>query len=403
VVKNEIAIKLRQDEQCSITTAFHRQSYRSYPAVQKQRCGRVVSDSLSLHVLFVPVLAQQVNSVAHISRQMFAGKVASFGNMAAAASKKKVNVLIVGSGPAGLTAAIYTGRAGLAPLVAAGGVQGNIIPGGQLMITSEVENYPGFPEGIQGPELMDKLFAQSIRFGAEIVHDFATEFEFVAGGPHGVKVGSEWYSADAVILANGAAAKWLNNPGEAKFVNRGISACATCDGPLPIFRNQVIYVVGGGDSACEEALFLTRFAKKVVLVHRRDSLRASKIMAKRVIENSKIEVSWNTNIVGYLGDTALEGLILEDVISKERRDVECKGLFMAIGHEPNTKSLRGTGIDLDEVGYIKVQDLVHTNIEGVFAAGDCHDKFYRQAITASGFGCMAAISCERWLESRHSE
>eukprot|EP00475_Leptophrys_vorax_P032769 TRINITY_DN5098_c0_g1_i1.p1 TRINITY_DN5098_c0_g1~~TRINITY_DN5098_c0_g1_i1.p1 ORF type:complete len:368 (-),score=92.85 TRINITY_DN5098_c0_g1_i1:96-1199(-) len=320
-----------------------------------------------------------------------------------AVEAKKAKLVIVGSGPAGLTAAIYAGRAGLKPIMAAGSVRGQILPGGQLMITTEVENYPGFPEPIEGPELMDRFFKQAKNFGTEVHEEWATEFEFKQGGPHRLKIGKEQYETDAIILANGAAAKWLNNPDEDKFRNNGISACATCDGPLPRFKKKKIYVVGGGDTACEEALFLTRFASKVYLVHRRDQLRASKIMRQRVQSHEKIEMVWNTQIVGYKGDKTLDGLVLKDTVTGDTREVDCAGLFIAIGHEPNTKELVGTGLELDAEGYIKVRDHVHTNIDGVFAAGDNHDTYFRQAVTAAGFGCMSAITAERWLEGKESD
>jgi thioredoxin reductase (NADPH) len=316
------------------------------------------------------------------------------------AETKKVKLVIVGSGPAGLTAAIYAGRAGLKPVMAAGSVRGQILPGGQLMITTEVENYPGFPEPIEGPELMERFLKQAKNFGTEYYEEWATEFQFKQGGPHKLKIGKQDYEADAIILANGAAAKWLNNPEEDKYRNNGISACATCDGPLPRFKKKKIYVVGGGDTACEEAMFLARFASKVYLVHRRDQLRASKIMQQRVLNHEKIEMVWNTQIVGYKGEKTLDGLVLKDTVTGETREVDCAGLFMAIGHEPNTKELVGTGVELDAEGYIKVQNHVHTNIDGVFAAGDNHDTYFRQAVTAAGFGCMSAITAERWLEAR---
>lgn len=315
---------------------------------------------------------------------------------------RKVQLVIVGSGPAGLTAAIYAARAGLAPVVAAGAVQGSAIPGGQLMITTEVENYPGFPEGISGPELMHRFFEQAKKFGAEVIEEWATDFQFVSGGPHKLNIGGQPFEAEAVILSNGASARWMGLPNEEKFINHGISACATCDGPLPIFRNKEIYVVGGGDSACEEAMFLTRFASTVFLVHRRDHLRASKIMAKRTIEHPKIKVLWNSKIVEYKGDEKLEGLVLENVVDGTRTEVSCTGLFMAIGHEPNTASLKKSAIELDDQNYVKVHNHVYTNIDGVFASGDNHDTVFRQAVTASGFGCMSAIACERWLESKHA-
>ena len=310
-------------------------------------------------------------------------------------------VIIVGAGPAGLTAAIYAGRANLNPLVAAGEVQATDMPGGQLMITTEVENYPGFPEGIQGPDLMDKFMEQAKKFGSTIVEEYATEFDLPQGGPFKVKIGEKWHEAEAVIMATGASARWLNAPGEQKYRNNGISACATCDGPLPIFRNKHIFVVGGGDSAVEEALFLTRFASKVSIIHRRDELRASKIMQKRALENPKIEILWNTVIDGYKGDKFLETLVLKNVKTNEVYEDNVGGLFMAIGHSPNTKFLVNAGLDLEN-GYIKVHDHILTSVDGVFAAGDVHDTHYRQAITAAGFGAMAAITAERWIEAKNA-
>ena len=309
-------------------------------------------------------------------------------------------VIIVGAGPAGLTAAIYAGRANLNPLVAAGEVQATDMPGGQLMITTEVENYPGFPEGIQGPELMEKFMEQAKKFGATIVEEFATEFDLPQGGPFKVKIGENWYEAEAVILATGASARWLNAPGEQKYRNNGISACATCDGPLPIFRNKHIFVVGGGDSAVEEALFLTRFTNKVSIIHRRDELRASKIMQNRALENPKIEVLWNTVIDGYKGEKFLEKLVLKNVKTGDVYEDEVGGLFMAIGHSPNTKFLVNAGLELEN-GYIKVHDHILTSVDGVFAAGDVHDTHYRQAITAAGFGCMAAIDVDKYLTEKY--
>ena len=309
-------------------------------------------------------------------------------------------VIIVGAGPAGLTAAIYTGRANLNPLIAAGEVQATEMPGGQLMITTEVENYPGFPEGIQGPELMEKFMEQARKFGATIVEEYATEFELPQKGPFKVKVGDTWHETEAVIFATGASARWLNAPNELKYRNNGISACATCDGPLPVFRNKHIFVVGGGDSAIEEALFLTRFASQVSVIHRRDELRASKIMQKRALEHPKIDIRWNTVIDGYKGEKFLEKLVLKDVKTNNITEEEIGGLFMAIGHQPNTKYLENIGLELEN-GYVKVHDHILTNIEGVFAAGDVHDTHYRQAITAAGFGAMAAIAAERWIEAKN--
>ena len=288
-------------------------------------------------------------------------------------SVKKTKVVIVGGGPAGLTAAIYCGRAGLKPVVAVGEVDEQLMPGGQLMITTEVENYPGFSKGIDGPVLMDKFKEQAEKFGAELIEDWATDFQFTKNGLHRLKIGNTKYECDAIILANGAVARWLNAPDEEKYRNNGISACATCDGPLPIFRNKHIFVIGGGDSACEEASFLTRFASKVTMIHRRDELRASKIMQKRVMENDKIDFLWNTVITGYKGKKKLEGIQLKNTKTGKEEDVKASGLFMAIGHIPLTNSLQNTGLELDEKGYIKVRDNIYTNIDGVFTCGDVHD------------------------------
>eukprot|EP01101_Sappina_pedata_P004956 TRINITY_DN2181_c0_g1_i1.p1 TRINITY_DN2181_c0_g1~~TRINITY_DN2181_c0_g1_i1.p1 ORF type:complete len:385 (-),score=199.26 TRINITY_DN2181_c0_g1_i1:108-1091(-) len=315
----------------------------------------------------------------------------------------KTKLIIVGSGPSGLTAAIYAGRANLAPVVAVGGITANAIPGGQLMITTEVENFPGFPEGIQGPELMERFMAQAKKHGAIFVEEFATEFILKEGGPHQVKIGDDWYESQAIILANGATARWLNAPGELELRNKGISACATCDGPLPVFRNKHIFVIGGGDSACEEALFLTRFASQVTLIHRRDKLRASKVMIDRALSNPKIDVLWNTTIIGYKGEGFIQAIITKDLVTGEEKEVQAGGVFMAIGHVPATNGLENTGLDLDEAGYIKVKELIKTNIDGVFTAGDVHDTMYRQAISAAGFGCMSAIAAERWLEAKQAE
>lgn len=312
----------------------------------------------------------------------------------------KVNLIIVGSGPAGLTAAIYAGRAGLNPLL----ITGDINMGGQLMITTEVENFPGF-KSIQGPELINNMFEQVKQYNVTIIDDQVTDIEFYKDNTnyHKVTVGNKihkTYETNSIIWASGAKAKWLNIPNEHKFVNKGISACATCDGPLPLFRNKDIYVVGGGDSACEEALFLTKFAKQVYIIHRRDTLRASKIMADRVLNNNKITMIWNTIVVDCEGDNLLNSITLQNVINGEITKVQAGGLFVAIGHDPSTKLLAlEKTLELDEDGYIKVHEGVKTNIRGVFAAGDCHDKIYKQAITASAFGCMAAIQSERYLST----
>jgi len=307
-------------------------------------------------------------------------------------------VVIIGAGPAGLTAAIYCARAGLSPLVAAGSVNGNLLPGGQLMTTTEVENYPGFPDGISGPDLIDRFHRQATRFGAKIVNEWATDIDTTAR-PFKLKVGDQPVTTDVIIIATGAVAKWLSLPDEDKFKNNGVSACATCDGPLPCFRNQELHVVGGGDTAMEEAMFLTRFASKVIIVHRRDSFRASKVMLDRAMANPKIEFLMNSEIVGYHGTDTLEVLRVKNTVNGETSTHKTGGLFMGIGHEPVTSFLKGTSIALDSQGYIREPaGVTRTNVPGVFTCGDVHDCHYRQAVTAAGFGCMAALEAERWLE-----
>lgn len=314
--------------------------------------------------------------------------------------EKSRNIIIVGSGPAGLTAAIYAARAGLKPLVAAGEAKQTVLPGGQLMLTTEVENYPGFPEGIQGPEMMQRFFEQAKRFGTEVLEADVKEVEFPQGGPFRLLIGAEWFTAKSVILAMGASAQWLQIPGEDEFrMKGGVSACATCDGPLPHFRNAHLMVVGGGDTAMEEATFLTKFASKVTVVHRRGELRASKVMQDRAFSNPKIEFMWNSVLTEYLGSNSLEAVRIKNLHTGEELVQSIGGVFVAIGHKPMTDFVKGI-IDVDEQGYIVTRNNIETNIEGVFAAGDVHDKHYRQAITASGFGCMAAISAERWLASK---
>lgn len=295
-------------------------------------------------------------------------------------------LIIIGSGPAGLTAGIYAGRAGLNTLLLAGTMGNGRFPGGQLVITTEVENYPGFPDGISGPELVENMFAQAKRFGITIVYEDASEIK-IDKTPM-VRVEDEWISTDAIIIATGSSAKWLNIPGEEEFKNNGISACATCDGPLHLFRNKILCVVGGGDTACEEALFLTQFASHVYIIHRRDSLRASQIMINRVLNHTKITVQWNTTIVECCGDEVLDYLILDEngTLSK----FECSGLFVAIGHEKNTTLLNDCGIKM-------IEGSCKTNIPGIFVAGDINDSVYRQAITASAFGCQASIEATRFL------
>ena len=311
----------------------------------------------------------------------------------------KHKVIIIGSGPAGLTAAIYAGRANLNPLVAAGEVEATQLPGGQLMLTTEIENYPGFPEQITGPELMERFMEQARKFGAELVESYATDIK-KEGDIFEVNIGGTWYKTYCIILAMGAVARWLNAPGEMKFRNKGISACATCDGPLPIFRNKEIFVVGGGDSAVEESLFLTKFASQVTMIHRRDELRASKIMAERAKNHAKIRILWDSVIEGYEGEDFLEKVKIKNVKNNDVTVYDVTGLFMAIGHDPATEFIKNTslGIKLDDKGYIEVKSHIHTGIEGIFAAGDVHDTHYKQAITAAGFGCMAAITAERWLD-----
>ncbi len=313
-------------------------------------------------------------------------------------------VVIIGSGPAGLTAAIYTARANLNPLVIEGEPSSTSDqPGGQLMLTTDVENYPGFPTGIMGPDLMSNFRSQAERFGAELLTKKVTHVNLLSN-PFEVWVGDPSanpdFTADSVIVSTGAKALMLNLPNEIALVGHGISTCATCDGFF--FRDQEIAVIGGGDSAVEEAMFLSRFASKVTIVHRRDQLRASKIMQDRAFSNPKIEFLWNHEVAEYIGDTKLEGLRVQNVIHQSQSILEVSGVFIAIGHTPNT-SIFENQLTLHDNGYIKTDsDSSRTNIEGVFACGDVQDFTYRQAITAAGSGCMAAIDAERWLEEQHA-
>ncbi len=298
-------------------------------------------------------------------------------------------IVIVGSGPAGYTAAIYAARSELQPLVVAG-----LSFGGQLMLTTDVENYPGFPDGVTGPEMMELFQKQAERFGAEIVLEDATRLE-LSSRPFRITTATAEYTADAVIVAMGASARWLGLDSETRLQNRGVSACATCDGAL--YRDKAMAVVGGGDTAMEEALFLTRFGTKVSVIHRRDSLRASKIMQERARAHEKIDFVWNSVVEEVLGDEFVTGVRLRNLNDDAVSNLPVEALFVAIGHQPNTELLKGQ-IDLDDVGYIVVKSgTSDTSREGVFACGDAMDPIYRQAVTAAGTGCMAAIDAERWL------
>lgn len=335
-------------------------------------------------------------------------------------------VVIIGSGPAGWTAAIYAARAKLEPLIFAGRAKTSPaleLPGGQLMQTTDVENYPGFPESVTGPEMMAHFERQAMRFGTRVMTDSGEppnlddeghmyQYQDVARLDLSSRPFKMWSDRDqliqahSVIVATGARANWLGLENETRLAQSGggVSACAVCDGALPIFRDQVLVAVGGGDSAMEEANYLSKFASRVYIVHRRDTLRASKIMQERVLENPKIEVVWNTQVVDILGDDKVTGVALKNVKSGETRTLECRGFFAAIGHTPNTDFLGGQ-LTLDEKGYVVLKDegRTFTSVEGVFAAGDVADSIYRQAVTAAGMGCKAAIDAERWLATQGIE
>jgi thioredoxin reductase (NADPH) len=314
--------------------------------------------------------------------------------------RKRETLVIIGSGPAGWTAALYAARANLNPVVFEGEPMGTMLPGGQLMITTEVENYPGFPAGVTGPELMEKMRQQALRFGARVMSENVREVD-VSHRPFVVKPNyGEELEAQALIIATGANAKWLGLPNEDRLakIGGGVSACAVCDAALPLFREQVLAVVGGGDTAMEEALYTTKFASEVLVIHRRDEFRASPIMSQRALSHPKIRVLWNSQVVDVLGDDQIEGVRVRDTQTAEERDIALGGLFVAIGHEPNTKFLNGQ-LDLTEHGYVKLAQpwRTATSVDGVFAAGDVMDDYYRQAVTAAGTGCMAALEAERWL------
>jgi thioredoxin reductase (NADPH) len=303
-------------------------------------------------------------------------------------------VLIIGSGPAGLTAATYAARADLEPLMIEGFERG-----GQLMLTTDVENYPGFPDGIMGPELMEQFRKQAERFGTRIISSDVSRVDFTER-PFKVWVDQDLYLTESVIVSTGASARWLDIPGEARLRGFGVSACATCDGFF--FRDRALAVVGGGDSAMEEALFLTKFASKVTVIHRRDEFRASKIMAHRVLDHDKIDVLWDTVVEEVLGNDGVSALRIRDVATDEEREFPVDGMFVAIGHDPNT-GVFADSLRLDDDGYIvTAPGSTVTSVEGVFAAGDVVDKVYRQAVTAAGMGCQAAIDAERWLHDQHS-
>ena len=315
-------------------------------------------------------------------------------------------LVVIGSGPAGWTACIYAARANLSPLAIIGVPAANpapVLPGGQLMLTTEVENYPGFPHGVSGPDMMALFQQQAERFGTRIANADVVKCDFTQRPFVLVTSEGETVRAHAVIIATGATANWVGLPNELRLAMNGggVSACAVCDGALPCYRNQPLAVVGGGDTAMEEASYLTKFASKVYVIHRRDSFRASKAMQARILDNPKAEPVWNSVVVDVLGENFIEGVVLENLVTKQRSTLAVKGLFIAIGHSPATKFLQGTGIDFDDKGYVLLRNRSsETNIEGVFAAGDVADANYRQAVTASGMGCQSAMDAERWLAAQ---
>ena len=314
------------------------------------------------------------------------------------------NLVIIGSGPAAWTAAVYAARANLDPVVYEGEATREMIPGGQLMWTTDIENFPGFPEAIGGQELMDRMRTQAIRFGTRVISEGIAAVDFSSHPFRLTASGGAEVSAMSVILATGARANWLGLHNEERLARTGggVSACAVCDGALPFFRNKRLAVVGGGDSAMEEATYLTKFASEVVIFHRRDAFRASKVMADRVLSNPKVRVEWNTRVVDVLGDDEITGLRVADTNTHAERTIEVGGLFVAIGHTPNTEFLRGQ-VALEPSGYVSTPSpwRTVTSVPGVFAAGDVMDAYYRQAITAAGTGCMAALEAERWLAHHH--
>ena len=315
-------------------------------------------------------------------------------------------LVVIGSGPAGWTACIYAARANLNPRAIIGVPAANpapVLPGGQLMLTTEVENYPGFPKGVSGPEMMALFQEQAERFGTRIAHADVVKVDF-SQRPFVLETSEgETVRAHAVVIATGATANWLGIPNELRLATNGggVSACAVCDGALPVYRDQPLAVVGGGDTAMEEASYLTKFASKVYVIHRRGEFRASKAMQARILENPKAEPVWNSVVVDVIGDQFIEAVVLENTETKERSTLPVKGLFIAIGHSPATRFLQGSGLEFDSSGYVHLRSRSsHTNIEGVFAAGDVADSVYRQAISAAGMGCQAAIDAERWLAGR---